>query len=71
MKVMNNFLFIIAVLFMITGCFKDLFFIKKGSIRWHENTPHSKCVKIKNANHILNQDNPEEFHKTLFDFLYR
>lgn len=54
---------------LITYGEKELPYIKKASIKWHESTSNSKCVKISNANHILNQDNPEEFNKALIDFL--
>lgn len=54
---------------LITYGEKDLFFIRKGSVKWHQKISDSKCVKILSANHIANQDNPEEFNKTLIDFL--
>lgn len=54
---------------LITYGEKELFYIQEASRKWHEHTPWSKCVKIKNANHILNQDNPEEFNKVFIGFL--
>lgn len=54
---------------LITYGEKDLFFIRQGSKKWHRKIPGSKCKKIINANHILNQDNPEMFNKALIDFL--
>jgi pimeloyl-ACP methyl ester carboxylesterase len=54
---------------LITYGEKELYYIRKASIKWHKSTANSKCIKIKNANHILNQDNPEDFNKALIDFL--
>jgi hypothetical protein len=41
---------------------------KTGSVKWHQKINGSKCVKIL-ANHIANQDNLEDFNKSLLDFL--
>lgn len=46
----------------------DLSFIKTAAKKWHKVAPHSKCIEIQNANHIANQDNPEEFNTVLIDF---
>ncbi len=54
---------------LITYGEKELSYIRKASTKWHESTPGSKCIMIGNANHILNQDNPEEFNSVLIDFL--
>lgn len=54
---------------LITSGEKELFYIQKASIKWHERTANSHCVKIKNANHILNQDNPVDFNLALMGFL--
>lgn len=54
---------------LITYGEKELGYIQKASRKWHESVPDSKCFKIKNANHILNQDNPEDLNKVLIDFL--
>jgi 3-oxoadipate enol-lactonase len=48
---------------------KDLFFIKKASKKWHKNEPMSHSVEIANANHIANQDNPDDFNQALLGFL--
>jgi 3-oxoadipate enol-lactonase len=48
---------------------KDLPFIRKGSLKWHRKFPYSNCIEIPEANHISNQDNPEDFNKVLVDFL--
>ncbi len=54
---------------LITYGEKELPYIQKASNKWHELSPSSTRVRIKNANHILNQDNPEEFNRALIDFL--
>ncbi|MBW6537804.1 MAG: alpha/beta hydrolase [Mariniphaga sp.] len=54
---------------LITYGEKELLYIQKASRKWHELSLNSKCVRIKNANHILNQDNPEEFNRAFIDFL--
>lgn len=54
---------------LITYGRKDLFFIRKAVKKWHQKEPGSYCVEIQNANHIANQDNPEEFNKAVIDFL--
>ncbi len=48
---------------------KDLFFIRKGAMSWSKKTPGSQCIKINNANHIANQDNPEMFNEAVWTFL--
>ena len=55
---------------LITYGEKDLFFIRKGAEKWHKKTPGSKCIKIENANHIANQDNPEKFNEAVKTFLF-
>ncbi len=47
----------------------DLRFIQHMSILWHERQPNSRLVEVPNAHHILNQDNPEPFHRALREFL--
>ena len=47
----------------------DQAFVKNISNRWHEKTPHSKLIEIKNAHHVANQDNPTDFNKALQSFL--
>ncbi|MDP3399260.1 MAG: alpha/beta hydrolase [Bacteroidales bacterium] len=54
---------------LITYGEKDLFFIRNAAKKWHRKNTGSNCVIIQNANHIANQDNPEEFNKVLIDFL--
>jgi 3-oxoadipate enol-lactonase len=54
---------------LITYGKKDLFLIRSGAKKWHKNAPHSKYIEIKNANHIANQDNPEDFNKAVSEFL--
>ncbi|RZS95461.1 alpha/beta fold hydrolase [Cecembia calidifontis] len=48
---------------------KDLGFIKNASKAWHKKEPSSHCVEIASANHIANQDNPEDFNRALRVFL--
>ncbi len=48
---------------------KELSFIRKNSVKWHEKTPGSVLVEIKGANHIANQDNPDRFNEALKNFL--
>lgn len=47
----------------------DLAFIRNASKAWHKKEPSSQCVEIPNANHIANQDNPEDFNRVLKAFL--
>ncbi len=47
----------------------DLAFIKKMSQKWHRRIPHSRLAEVKEAHHIANQDNPEEFNRILLSFL--
>lgn len=54
---------------LITYGRKDLFFIRSAAKKWHRKETGSICVEIQNANHIANQDNPEEFNKAMIDFL--
>lgn len=54
---------------LITYGKKDLFFIRSAAKKWHRKETGSICVEIQNANHIANQDNPEEFNKAMIDFL--
>jgi len=48
---------------------KDLFFIRNAALQWHKKVLESQCIEIPNANHIANQDNPEEFNNALIGFL--
>jgi len=48
---------------------KDLFFIRNASKKWHKNEPLSQCNEIPQANHIVNQDNPQAFNQALSKFL--
>jgi 3-oxoadipate enol-lactonase len=54
---------------LITYGKKDLFFIRNAARKWHKKEAGSSCVEIENANHIANQDNPEEFNKAVIGFL--
>ncbi|MGF1585495.1 MAG: alpha/beta fold hydrolase [Bacteroidales bacterium] len=47
----------------------DLAFIRKNCVKWHRKTPGSVLVEIDNANHIANQDRPDEFNEALLSFL--
>jgi 3-oxoadipate enol-lactonase len=47
----------------------DLRFLRQMSTTWHHRQPYSRLVKIANAHHILNQDNPEAFNQALLNFL--
>jgi 3-oxoadipate enol-lactonase len=47
----------------------DLSMVRESTRKWHRSMPNSLCFEIPMANHIANQDNPEEFNKRLFDFL--
>ena len=49
---------------------KDLFFIRNAAKKWHKKEPVSQCIEISNANHIANQDNPEEFNSAMIAFLH-
>ncbi len=42
--------------------------VKKMHQKWHSSTPRSKIVKIDNANHITNQDNPQEVNEAIINF---
>ena len=42
---------------------------KKASELWHEHEPESKLVVFKDAGHIVNLDIPDEFNKTLDEFI--
>jgi len=44
-------------------------FVIKASKAWHERLPGSELVEIKNAHHIVNQDNPQAFNQALQAFL--
>jgi 3-oxoadipate enol-lactonase len=59
----------VKVPLLITYGKKDLFFIRNASKKWHRIDTGSICAEIQNANHIANQDNPEEFNKALVNFL--
>ena len=37
--------------------------------KWHERLPEIELIAIKNALHILNQDNPEAFNQVFLDYL--
>jgi 3-oxoadipate enol-lactonase len=54
---------------LITYGEKDLFFIRNAAKKWHKKRAGSNFVEIQNANHIANQDNPEEFNKAMIDFV--
>jgi len=54
---------------LITYGKKDLFFIRNAAKKWHRKETGSNCTEVQNANHIANQDNPEEFNKAVIDFL--
>jgi len=54
---------------LITYGTEDLFFIRNAAKKWHRNEIGSTCVEIQNANHIANQDNPEEFNRAMLAFL--
>lgn len=43
--------------------------VQKMHQKWHTSTPNSKIVKIKNAHHITNQDNPEDVNKAILSFV--
>lgn len=43
--------------------------IKKIASLWASSEPHCKLVKIPNASHCSNQDNPSEFNHVLTEFL--
>ncbi len=47
----------------------DIRFLRNMSIKWHQRQPNSQLVEIKNAHHILNQDNPAAFNAALLSFL--
>lgn len=59
----------VKVPLLITYGKKDLFFIRNAAKKWHRKETGSNCTEIQNANHIANQDNPEEFNKAVIDFL--
>jgi 3-oxoadipate enol-lactonase len=59
----------VKVPLLITYGKKDLFFIRNAAKKWHGKEIASMCAEIQNANHIVNQDNPEEFNKAVIDFL--
>ncbi len=44
-------------------------FTRGLSTKWHQRTPGSQFGIIKGANHIANQDNPEDFNRVLMSFL--
>jgi len=44
-------------------------FVKRMLQRMNQNNPHSRLAVVKNAHHIANQDNPEEFNQILLSFL--
>ncbi|MCD8509924.1 MAG: alpha/beta hydrolase [Bacillus sp. (in: Bacteria)] len=49
----------------------DISFIKKMNSKWHKEQPNSELAVIKDAHHIANQDNPEQFNAILSDFVSR
>ena len=44
-------------------------FVKKMLQKMHQNNPNSQLSVVKDAHHIANQDNPEEFNRILLSFL--
>lgn len=49
----------------------EISFIKKMNQSWHENSNNSELVIIKDAHHIVNQDNPSELNKVLLNYIQR
>jgi pimeloyl-ACP methyl ester carboxylesterase len=47
----------------------DMSFIRKNSLKWHKKMPGSVLVEIEGANHIANQDNPDQFNEAMLNFL--
>jgi|GEM_PF-4330865 len=47
----------------------ELRFIRKMAKAWHYKHPHSQLVEVRDAHHILNQDNPAAFNAALLEFL--
>lgn len=47
----------------------DISFVRRMSTKWHAAEPASQLVKINDAHHILNQDNPEAFNLELLKYL--
>lgn len=45
--------------------------IKKALEKWAQKDPKCRLIKIPDAGHCSNMDNPEEFNKALSDFLSR
>lgn len=39
------------------------------SKKWHDNEPNSSLIIFKNSGHLVNMDVPDEFNKSLHDFL--
>lgn len=53
------------------GCgSKDIPMAVKATKIWHEIEPESKMVIFENAGHLVNMDVPDEFNKTLEQFIY-
>ncbi len=48
----------------------ELNVLKKLSLKWHEKHDRSKLAEIKDAHHIANQDNPEEFNEVIESFCW-
>lgn len=47
----------------------EMRFIRKMAEGWHDKHPNSQLVEVRDAHHILNQDNPVEFNAALLNFL--
>ena len=47
----------------------DMSFVRGMSTKWHAAQPSSQLAMIRDAHHILNQDNPEAFNRVLVDYL--
>jgi 3-oxoadipate enol-lactonase len=41
----------------------------KAAKSWHDSEPHSELIIFKNAGHLVNMDNPQEFNQALHRFL--
>ena len=48
---------------------KDIELVRRMGIKWHESEPTSKYHLIRNAGHCANMDNPDEFNKTVKEFI--
>jgi pimeloyl-ACP methyl ester carboxylesterase len=49
----------------------DIPFVINMSKKWHERLPNGEIVRVDNAHHILNQDNPSAFNAAVLNFMER